>query len=45
MLDGSVTLRTAGSELTFQKGETSFLPAGLGAYTLTGKARLVLSKI
>ena len=45
VLDGSVILRTADSELTFQKGETSFLPAGLGAYTLTGKARLVLSKI
>ena len=45
MLDGSVTLRTADSELIFQKGETSFLPAGLGAYTLTGKARMVLSKI
>ena len=45
VLDGSVTLRTADSELIFQKGETSFLPAGLGAYTLTGKARMVLSKI
>ena len=45
MLDGSVKLHTDKGELTFKKGETSFLPAGLGAYTLTGKARLVLSKI
>ena len=45
MLDGSVQLHAGDAELTFKKGETSFLPAGLGAYTLTGKARLVLSKI
>lgn len=45
VLDGSVQLRAGDAELTFKKGETSFLPAGLGAYTLMGKARLVLSKI
>ena len=45
VLDGSVQLHAGDAELTFKKGETSFLPAGLGAYTLTGKARLVLSKI
>ena len=45
VLDGSVQLHAGDAELTFKKGEPSFLPAGLGAYTLTGKARLVLSKI
>ena len=45
VLDGSVQLQAGDVELTFKKGETSFLPAGLGAYTLMGKARLVLSKI
>ena len=45
VLDGSVKLQAGDAELTFKKGETSFLPAGLGAYTLMGKARLVLSKI
>lgn len=45
VLDGSVQLQAGDAELTFKKGETSFLPAGLGAYTLMGKARLVLSKI
>ena len=45
VLDGSVQLQAGNAELTFKKGETSFLPAGLSAYTLTGKARLVLSKI
>ena len=45
VLDGSVQLQAGDAELTFKKGETSFLPAGLGAYTLMGKACLVLSKI
>ena len=45
VLDGSVQLHAGDAELTFKKGETSFLPAGLGAYTLMGKACLVLSKI
>ena len=45
VLDGEVTLKAGAAELSFQKGESSFLPAGLGDYTLSGKASLILSKV
>ena len=45
VLEGEVTLKAGETELNFKKGESSFLPAGLGNYTLTGKAQLILSKV
>ena len=45
MLAGSAVLRWTGAPLTVQKGESVFLPAGLGAYTLEGAAELILSKV
>ena len=45
VLDGELTLKAGETELVFKKGESSFLPAGLGNYTLTGKAQLILSKV
>lgn len=45
VLEGQVTLKCGETELTFTKGESSFLPAGLGSYMLSGKASLILSKI
>ncbi|RGS72264.1 class I mannose-6-phosphate isomerase [Mitsuokella sp. AF21-1AC] len=45
VLDGEVTLKAGAAELSFKKGESSFLPAGLGDYTLSGKASLILSKV
>ena len=45
VLEGEVTLKAGEDELVFKKGESSFLPAGLGHYTLMGKASLILSKV
>lgn len=38
---GSVVLCGGGGEVTLQKGETAFVPAGIGACTMTGKAELL----
>ncbi len=45
LLSGNLTLRTDTEALSLQKGESVFLPAGMGACRLTGTAELILSKI
>lgn len=45
VLAGSFILRTENEELPMQKGESVFLPAGLGRYVLDGNAELILSKV
>ena len=45
VLDGSLILRAETEELHIQKGESVFLPAGLGRYELYGNGELILSKI
>ena len=45
LLSGNLTLRTDTDALSLQKGESVFLPAGMGACRLTGTAELILSKI
>ena len=36
--EGETSLRAGTAELLLRKGDTAFLPAGLGAYTLSGEA-------
>ena len=43
VVNGSVELKTAEDSIAIQKGETVFLPANLGAYTLMGKATLLVT--
>ena len=45
LLSGKLTLRTNADLLPLRKGESVFLPAGLGECSLTGQAELILSKI
>lgn len=45
VLDGGLTLCANREELSVQKGETVFLPAGLGRYDLRGSGEAILSKI
>ncbi|SFT75797.1 mannose-6-phosphate isomerase [Selenomonas sp. GACV-9] len=45
VLMGSLELSSGAHKLTLAKGETVFLPAGLGDYTLTGQAEFILSKL
>ena len=45
VLDGRLTLCTGSDALPIQKGETVFLPAGLGRYVLDGNGEVILSKI
>lgn len=45
VLDGKMTIKTANDELTLAKGETAFLPAGLGNYSAVGKADFILSAV
>lgn len=45
VLDGSLILRAETEDLHIQKGESVFLPAGLGRYELYGNGELILSKI
>ena len=45
VLTGSLKLSAGAHELALAKGETVFLPAGLGDYTLTGQAEFILSKL
>ena len=45
VLSGNVQLRTETDELQVQKGESVFLPAGLGRCALKGVGELILSKI
>ena len=41
LLDGALTLAMGGEEMAVAKGESVFIPAGAGAYALSGKGRLV----
>lgn len=46
VLDGSLTIKDGnGNKEALAKGETVFLPAGLGRYKLKGKAEIILSKL
>ena len=45
VLTGRLVLLAGEDEVTYEKGETAFLPAGLGAYTLEGAGDLILSKL
>ena len=44
-IEGEGTLRTKNSTENFIKGDTFFLPAGLGYITITGKCKLLLSSL
>lgn len=44
-LSGSLKLTSGDTVLDFYKGESVFIPAGLGIYTLTGDATFILSKM
>lgn len=45
LLDGSLTLSMGGEKLEMKKGDSVFVPAGSGEYTLTGKGRLILTTV
>lgn len=45
LLDGSLTLSMGGEKLEMKKGDSVFVPAGSGDYTLTGKGRLILTTV
>jgi len=45
MLSGSLVLRSGSGEICMRKGESAFLPAGLGCYMLNGEAEIILSKV
>ena len=42
-LDGEAGLNAGGKTYRIGKGETVFLPAGLGAYAISGQADLLLT--
>ena len=44
-LEGQFQIVHSGMIYTFQKGETAFIPAGLGEYTLEGQATLLLTTL
>lgn len=45
VLSGSLKLTSGDTVLDFYKGESVYIPAGLGIYTLTGDATFILSKM
>lgn len=45
VLSGILKLTSGDTVLDFYKGESVFIPAGLGIYTLTGDATFILSKM
>lgn len=45
VLRGSLHLTAGDTNLMFRQGETAFIPAGLGAYTVDGAAEFVLSEV
>lgn len=45
VLEGSMELATAGGRVSIKKGESVFLPAGLGRYQLIGHGECILSEI
>lgn len=44
-VEGSGVLCASGEELSFQQGDSFFLPAAMGEYKIAGKSRLLLSRI
>lgn len=44
-LEGTAVLNCGDTEITLNKGETAFIPAGCGKYTLTGKCEAILTRI
>ncbi|MGN0674488.1 MAG: mannose-6-phosphate isomerase, partial [Oscillospiraceae bacterium] len=44
-LEGEVKLACGENEITLKKGETAFIPAGCGKYTISGKCKAVLTRI
>ena len=44
-LSGSGAVICGGGAVPFAKGDSLFLPAGLGAYTIAGRAQLVLTTL
>ena len=45
VLDGSLTLEMGGETMPIGKGESVFIPAGAGDYLLTGKAKLLVTRV
>ncbi|MEG2371428.1 MAG: type I phosphomannose isomerase catalytic subunit [Hydrogenoanaerobacterium sp.] len=43
--EGSAEVKSEGAALKLQKGQTAFLPANLGAYTLSGAAQLISMRV
>ena len=44
-LEGDAVLKCGDVEFTLKKGETAFIPAGCGKYTLSGKCEAILTRI
>lgn len=44
-VEGAGAIRCAGGEYPFGKGESYFLPAAMGRYTVVGSCRLLISRI
>lgn len=44
-LDGEMELRSAVNTLKLAKGDSVFIPAGLGNYTISGKGEIILSMV
>lgn len=45
LLDGALTLRWNGPSLSLRRGDSVFVPAGLGAYALEGAGEVLLSML
>jgi mannose-6-phosphate isomerase len=45
VLDGIIELKAENAFVTAKKGETIFIPAGMGDYSLHGKAEIILSMV
>lgn len=45
VLEGEVTVSTAAETVTAKKGDSLFIDAGTGAYTVTGKGEVILTDI
>ncbi|MCD7731237.1 MAG: class I mannose-6-phosphate isomerase [Oscillospiraceae bacterium] len=44
-LEGSIKLVCGDNEISLEKGETAFIPAGCGKYTIMGKCEAILTRI
>ena len=44
-LEGDAVIKTAEAEVAVKKGESVFIPAGMGAYTVSGAATLIDSRV